>query len=160
MTNTFSGNDSVLGGVWYAAETTEKPNSNGNTTGTTAYPAVTLNYNDESQQYWARLSNTDGEQEANLWNNPCGTASLCKHANIIRQWAELAYWFPATANAVGQHSVGSMASYDFTPYDPISVPKATHSFLKLAPYPSVWPAWQQVNGALHTRDGAQHPVED
>ncbi len=158
MMNTFSNNDTILGivsgviGVWYAAQTTEKPNSNGNTNGVTLLPAITTNYSDEIQQYWARLSNTDGTQEA-VWNNVCAVASACKHSNIIRQWAELAYWFPATASAVGNHVASSMTNYDFTQFDSLSLNLLkdfgpTHSYLKVAPYPSVWGAWQQVNGAL------------
>jgi len=66
MTNTFSGNDSILGIVWYGAEANEKPNSNANSSSirTSPYPPITTNYDDEVQQYWALLSNTDGGQEA------------------------------------------------------------------------------------------------
>jgi hypothetical protein len=71
------------------------------------------------------------------------------HSNIIRQWSELAYWFPSVTNAAGQQSVRSVPSIGFTDYDPPSASLTnTHSYLKLQPYPSVFPAWKQIKGFM------------
>jgi len=136
MTNTFSSNDTVLSVIWFAGELAEKPD-------------ILVGPDNMVSQYWAALTNTDGNQEK-LWGDPaCTVASACLHANIVRQWAELAYWFPSLSDAAGTHAINPVTSIDFTPYDPsLAKPATTHSYLKISPYSDVYPAWQLVKAAL------------
>jgi hypothetical protein len=149
MTNTFSGNDTVLAypipGLWLLAQDLEKPNVLNNI----GLGAVSAFVGDsEILQYWSTLTHLDGSQEL-LWGAPCSTASTCHHSNILRQWGELAYWFPSVSNATGNQSLSTLTSIDFGPYDPFSIiPPNTHSYLRLQPYYAVYPAWQAVHGAM------------
>jgi hypothetical protein len=55
--------------------------------------------NDIGVQYWASLRDTDGSQES-IWGQPCSSLTDFQHSNIVRQWAELAYWFPVDSIAI------------------------------------------------------------
>jgi hypothetical protein len=148
ITNSFSTNDTVLGVIWFAAVDSEEPNLAYNIGGVTIPQPFTPD--DETYQFWAQPTHTDGSQEL-LWGAPCSTPSTCQHSNILRQWGELAYWFPAVSYAVGSQSVGTLTPMNLTsPYDPpnITSPSSTHSYLRLQPYYSVYGAWQSIHGAM------------
>jgi hypothetical protein len=102
---------------------------------------------DIDTQFWSTLASTDGGQET-IWSQACSSYSNCRHSNIIRQWAELSYWFPSRSTAAGQGSLAGMANINFGPYAPALGLEATHSFLKVGPYSKVFPAWQDINTAL------------
>ncbi len=149
ITNTFNGGDGILSsltpGVWLWAQDYTKPNTLGNVNLGVVSAFVPDN---EISQYWATLTHLDGSQEL-LWGSPCSSASTCKHSNILRQWGELAYWFPSVSNATGQQSLSTIPSLDFGSYAPFSlIPSSTHSYMRLQPYYAVYPAWQKVHGAM------------
>ncbi|HVI06841.1 MAG TPA: Ig-like domain-containing protein [Candidatus Binatia bacterium] len=122
-------------------------------------------------QYWAALTSTDGGQEA-IWSpgQGCSTVAGCHHSNLIRQWAELSFWFPSRSGAAGANDLSAygITSLNFTQYAPTtpsiclgnvgilttiyycgqSSGQATHSYMAGQPYPAVFQAWQQVNGVL------------
>jgi hypothetical protein len=125
-------------------------------------------------QFWSSLLSTDGGQEA-IWGESqgsipgCTTVTNCQHSNLIRQWAELAYWFPSRSGPAGATSLQAygITSEDFSAYappptsvcqgDPSLLGAAacgkiegtpTHSYLSDSPYPMEYPAWQIVNSVL------------
>jgi hypothetical protein len=64
MTNTYSGNDSILSTEWFGAENLKKPDILGSD---------------------VALTNADGMQEQ-VWGDPiCNAAAACLHSNIVRQ---------------------------------------------------------------------------
>ncbi len=152
--NTFNTNDGTLLGVWRDTELLQEPDVG----------VLGLFSDNILTQFWSTLASTDGGQES-LWAAPCTSLANCQHSNIIRQWAELAYWFPSRSGAAGSGPLTSMQSLDFTSYAPPIPPGCgafplsaicaglgytdpTHSYLELSPYPMVFKAWQQVSSAL------------
>jgi len=142
--NTYNGSDSILAETWALAQIHQKPFSG----------ALNFFSDNAMIQYWAALTNTDGGQEI-LWGTACSSISNCQHSNIIRQWAELAYWFPSRSDAAGTRALTLLprsSNIDFTGYapPPSNLPvnqiweSGPHSYLRVSPYPSVFPAWQQI----------------
>lgn len=114
---------------------------------------------DRYLQFWGPLVNTDGGQEIVWQGVSCSNLSNCQHSNIIRQWAELAYWFPFRTHAVGSSALSvlpSSSNLDFTSYAPTPpsttaqqiVASGPHSYLTESPYPVVFQAWKSVTGVL------------
>jgi hypothetical protein len=157
MTNSYSANDgvlstnaNVLSGVWVMAQLLQEPNLAANYGLTAALGSTTPD--NETQQFWAQTTHTDGEDEI-LWGQACSTPSTCQHSNILRQWSELAYWFPAVENAAGSQNVAGAVTLnplDLTTYAPSSLGVLqSHSYLTLQPYFSVYGAWQEIHNAMH-----------
>ena len=114
--------------------------------------------------FWATLKGTDPDQ-AKLFNENIVQAPIKDHWNITRQWAELAFWFPAQSGPVGnagQPSVSFAGEYDFTfvgkggvvddleseflRSDPTSGADS-HSFAQIKPLSDVWcvfKSWRQI----------------
>lgn len=153
---TYNALDGVLLQDWAATELAQEP--------FVGPLGLSSDTDDSSTQFWASLMSTDGAQEV-VWGQECSSLSNCQHSNIIRQWAELAFWFPSRSDAAGVRPLGGVQSFNFTQYAPplptgcgpipfssgcgllvFSAP--THSYLKVSPYPSVYPAWQQIAGGL------------
>jgi len=112
---------------------------------------------DSVVQFWAALLNTDSGQEA-LWGSSTGcNINTCQHSNIVRQWAELAYWFPARSHALGSNAFSllpALSNVDFTPYSPPSAAlftitnTSTHSYLATNPYSTEYQAWKTLAALL------------
>lgn len=152
ITNTYSGNDNILSNVWEAAQLFTKPNIPQNIPSFIPYVGgvnLTVTGDNAIIQFWGNLTHQDGMQEQ-MWGSACYTASTCTHSNVIRQWAELAYWFRAISNPIGYQSLNTVTNINFSASDPsTTIPSSnTHSYLKVLPYPQVASPWQSIKGAL------------
>jgi len=110
--------------------------------------------------FWARLPNTTPNQFP-LW------ADGADHWNILRQWAELSYWFPSLSGPAGlAPQPWAKANYDFTQwggYSPIGdwvnnnnqldSGSPDHSFHFIKTFPEIWCVQKQFKLIL---DGAQN----
>jgi hypothetical protein len=100
----------------------------------------------EGLAFWAALWNT-GPAEDDVFES--GTGS---HANLTRQWAELAYWFPAASRAAGRGPVMGATNHDFTLYSmpPVGTPFSveSHGYMTAKKLPEVWGAFEQVRDIL------------
>lgn len=150
IVNTYNSDDDVLNVTLTLSENTQKP--------FVGFLGFSSDQDDTTAQFWASLLNTDGGQES-LWDAPCSSMDTCQHSNIIREWAELAFWFPFRSHAVGTYPLGVLPSgnnLSLTSYAPPPAGNVVpaiwdtpaHSYLKDSPYPSVFPAWQQIAAAL------------
>jgi hypothetical protein len=113
----------------------------------------------------ARMVKDPGEEIT--WGAYCTTPGTCLHANITRQFAELAYWFPSLSYAEGAGGLAyndgnpspppvtnTVTTFDFSLYAPAynvladryGIP--THSYLEEQPYSVVSPAWTQIKKSL------------
>lgn len=155
MVNTFNTGDNALNAAWATAQVRQKP-----------YAGVLgLAGDNASTQYWASLTGTDGSQEY-LWGGNCsGQPVSCQHANVIRQWAELTYWYPALSGAAGSRLlyVNGVTNIDLSLYGPPAdgivttaintllqgMPETqSHSYLVMRPFASVYGAYQQIRQSL------------
>ncbi|MBN1571323.1 MAG: hypothetical protein JXA73_26040 [Acidobacteria bacterium] len=133
--NTYNAQDSVLNVWWKEAQILQKP----------YVGFLGLGWDSRYVQYWASLSNTGGDQET-IWSNDCSNnVALCQHSNIIRQWAELAYWFRPLSVAAGTKSIADIQNIEFTGFgESSSNPTPSHSYLKIRPFSVVFDAWSQI----------------
>lgn len=122
-------------------------------------------FDNSSVQYWGTLPGTDGSQES-LWSNPPTCSPLlgsCGHSNLIRQWAELAYWFPSLSFAAGNRDLtglgitsqnlggnnGAPSVLDFANFASDSQAfEDSHDYTYTVPFSHVYPAFQILVGDL------------
>jgi hypothetical protein len=147
MVNTYNAGDGTLIEPWGILQLWQEP----------FVGFLGFSKDDQSVQFWANLLSTDGSQESAWGQPPCSTVGACQHSNIIRQWAELSYWFPSRSEAAGLRPLRGIQSIDFSMYAPppsstnfglLAFSAGTHSYLKKSPYPNVFPAWQQIRSVL------------
>ena len=172
--NTFSENDRVLRVIWRANQTLNKPFAMIRRVLLDEAARVVIRrslvgdrpQDDEVKQKWGITTGTEQH-----WNSVFGSSSG-EHWTIKRQWAELSYWFPATAGAAGGMNLDSYFNTQcnvdtcntrFTEYsdytgDPVlerwgplrdtlyeSVLYAyTHSYLGYGRFAKVYPAFEQI----------------
>jgi hypothetical protein len=145
VVNSYNSGDGILGQTWVTMNLLQQP----------YYSFLGLGSDNATTQFWAALVSTDGGQET-VWGQACSSYANCLHSNIIRQWAELSFWFPSRSAATGNGPIAGTTSLNFTGYAPpppssgaaLEFSSGTHSYLQLSPFPAVFPAWQQVQGAL------------
>ena len=152
MVDTYNYGDGILIEVWATMNLAQEP----------FVGFLGLASDDLTTQFWSTLESTDGGQEV-VWGQACSNYSNCQHSNLVRQWAELSFWFPARGEAAGAGPLSGMNSLNFSAYAPPApsncyVPfssgcalffsHGTHSYLMESPYSSVSPAWQQIQGVL------------
>ena len=99
-----------------------------------------------------------GWPPARLGDPTCTTIGTCAHANIVRQWAELAYWFPFRTHAVGAGALMGVpvTNIDLTLYAPPPQGNVfqqlgntpAHSYLEDSKYSLEFTAWQQIASSL------------
>jgi hypothetical protein len=122
--NTYNETDRVLGIGWTILQRAQKPNIG---------PAGIFRDN-RKVQFWGLLRDAGADQEY-LWD------FRGSHAHQIRQWAELAHWFPALANATGRQLQPGMENRNVTSYGGGEAVES-HTFMTSAPFPSVWGAFE------------------
>jgi hypothetical protein len=99
----------------------------------------TLQANDSrAQTFWGQLPFTT-PVESNVLNG-------AQSSNIIRQWAKLSQWFPATTTAVGNLSTVGIPDLDFSPYAQGFV--SSHTYLYQRPFSVVWNAFDTLKSNL------------
>jgi hypothetical protein len=126
--NTFNVHDRVLQISWYETQLLQKP----------FLGLLGLASDDRHTQFWGRLYNTGPDQEY-LWG-----FSGSGHMNVIRQWAELAYWFPAVSAATGTAGQLKLRNTDFSRFGDFISPIDGHSYLRTRPFAEVWEAYAAV----------------
>ena len=107
------------------------------------------------KQHWVSLLNTSNTAEmadlARLWGD--GQS----HAGQLRQWAELAFWYPAITVAVGAHSLpAAAANIDFTLLGGSEGPPLvggngvpSHTYLWITPLPGpIWHAFTSLAAVM------------
>jgi hypothetical protein len=145
--NTYSSKDLALTVAWELCQAFQKPSIDPITGGPLHNPVNLLAggvvpTDSMQQQFWATLWNT-GEKEREVWfdGQP--------HANITRQWAELAYWFPATSRAAGSVPLSwGVTNHDFSVYSETLDPVLSHGYMLGKPFPKVWGAFQELRDIL------------
>ncbi len=127
--NTFNTGDRILGLLWPQSQTLQKPNRG----------VLGLGSDNRIQQFWALLKNTGAEEEY-LWEFS-GT-----HANITRQWAELAHWFSSRSQATGRAPVDAVTSVDLSRWggSSLSEPVQTHGYMTGRPLSDVWGGYETL----------------
>jgi hypothetical protein len=148
ISNTYNSFDQVLGGalaLWQASQTVQKPDSSlvglGNTI--PIPPDLHASGDNRQIQFWARLADTGADQEY-LWG------FNGSHANITRQWAELAYWFGSLSYAAGNEFItGISGNSNFGTQCAGGAGVATsHTYMSDLPYPNVWSCYAQYKQIL------------
>jgi len=127
IVNTFSGGDKIVGDVWSLSQSFQKPNMD---------PLIGGQAEEERiAQFWAGLGIESMETEQYLW--PEGA-----HSDLVRQWRELAYWFPPLSRAAGHQAVPALENRGLTSLVqdlPVSLDRTTtHSFATHFPLAQVW----------------------
>jgi hypothetical protein len=106
--------------AWYTCQIIQKPNVG----------PLGLAEEGRSVQFWALLEDTDASQEY-LW----GFQGI--HANITRQWAEVAHWFPAVSGPAGSRPVAGMQNEDMRAFAGNSG-FGSHTYMTSKALPIVW----------------------
>lgn len=135
--NSFNMNDRALNFWWYSTQISQKPNVG----------PFGFNADDMQTQFWAQLSGPV-EEQFYLWTDR-GDKS-----NIVRQWQELAHWFPAISRPIGigasdvfnsnNNQNKNFTSFGTTP----SETEYTHSYLRMGRFYKVWPAFDQMKEVM------------
>jgi hypothetical protein len=190
LVNTFSVADEIVKDAWRMLQTQGKPNVIGPlfTDGTGPWhdfvlgvlylygagkastpPAIgrylwALPPDSSSVQYWGQLRNDSPAQS--IWpQSITGDPALdqrirATRVQLIRQWAELAEWFPSTSKAVGitEALPPKIKSLNFTEYGlftgartgrDVFIPQIiTHSYMTMKPLWQVFPAFKAVSAEL------------
>lgn len=140
--NTYNANDWVLNNTWYWKQSRQEPNVG----------PLGLFTDDRQGQYWAVLQNTDSMEEAVF-------ASVGSHSNIIRQWAELAYWFKSLSGPIGSRHFPNFSmqskNCNFTQFAPpplvpdLDADARTHGYMHSQPFSKVALPWTHVQKFMH-----------
>jgi hypothetical protein len=117
--------------AWYACQLLQKPNVG----------LLGVENDSRTVQFWGLLAGTDAQQEY-LWDFQHGT-----HANVIRQWAELAHWFPSVSGPAGSRPVGGLANEDMRSYGGDGG-FSSHTYMGAAPFSTVWGAYAAYRAFL------------
>lgn len=132
MINTFNTNDSVLQS-WYTNRVIIPQTG-----------PLGLFSDSRHQNFWAKLKNTGSEEDAIFGDG-------LTHSNIVRQWAELAYWFSPLSGPVGSGPVPQIESSggincNLTSFG--GTADESHSYLTIRTYPQVFEGWKKVSAYL------------
>jgi hypothetical protein len=137
LVNTFSKTDRILSQIWFLGQLSQTPD--------VGRLGVEPDLNNPLT--WALLPHsTDAENY--LWSDGAD------HSNIVRQWTELAYWFPALMPATGNGCLdGSTvcpdpSNVDLTPFDDGSDLGESHSYMLERRLSDVWLAFKMVRDKL------------
>jgi hypothetical protein len=136
IVNVFAANDFVLGSLWRLNQRLQKPNFGP----FGVLPQVAYS------TYWGRLDNSSANEQVVF-----PTQSPTR-ASIVREWAELAHWFPSTSVTAGTVPLFE-APLQLTGRVPGGAlnPLISHSYLHMLPLTSAWPVFADVVNALHRR---------
>jgi hypothetical protein len=132
--------------AWYACQRIQKPRI-GYVPGVWT-PFVRVD--GRSRRFWATLR-TDTRSSEYLWGEGGN------HSNVVRQWAELAFWFPSLSQAAGTVDLASAGidSVSFAAFGTVPGPSLigaqSHSYMTDRPLELVWPAFRQL-GRLFAGD--------
>jgi transglutaminase-like putative cysteine protease len=129
IVNSFNTHDGLLTVVWYENQLKQRPYN--------LSLEVSLIASDRESQFWADLRDTGNETEA-LWGG------VSSHANLIRQWAELSYWFPSLTEAAGAGAQPHLDNIDLSFYGNFVDLTMSHSFMRMRPYDEVWSGWHTI----------------
>jgi hypothetical protein len=125
--------------AWYSCQRHQKPN--------VGLGAALIDYvfglpvgskDGRDKRFWGLLggvaSNSELLKHEYLWND------AHSHSDVIRQWAELAHWFPATAGPAGAQRLERLddRNIDFSDMGDSTNPDVSHSFIRYVPLPAVW----------------------
>ncbi len=127
--------------VWYLCQTLQKPTVRGGLD-----LGLGLRPDNRSVQFWARLKDANSLEEY--------TWSGGNHANITRQWAELAYWFPALSGAAGATPIAVLQNQPFRQYggdDSANAEYASftsHTYMTTKAFHEVWGAYGRLRDFL------------
>jgi hypothetical protein len=94
-------------------------------------------------QFWGLLGGVASKSELirqeYLWG------SVGNHAGVIRQWAELAHWFPASSAPAGAQPIPRFAdrNIDLSDVGGQQADGVSHSFIRAKPFADVWEAFMR-----------------
>jgi len=131
---------------WYVCQRLQKPRILGSTLGpSTPWSVLWGRYDDRKVRYWADLSVGNTATKEYLW--PSGG----DHSNVTRQWAELAFWFPALSKAAGNKQLlaPGIQDEDFgryvSPAGRLDLGGVdTHGYMIARPLSEVWGGYRRV----------------
>jgi hypothetical protein len=138
---------------WYACQRLQKPRIRGlSATGRTCNELLTGRLDDRRERFWSDLGLALPVYDY-LWSN-------ADHRDTTRQWAELAFWFPALSYAAGGTPIRGMMNENFSLYgppDPFEIPMigrlpllasplgiTTHTYMTDNPYSLTWRAHERI----------------
>ncbi|WP_291983732.1 Ig-like domain-containing protein [Luteitalea sp.] len=148
LVNTWSDHDMVTGFIWLSMQYGQKPNVG----------VLGLGAENAVNQFWGALPN-DTEAEQFLWPVAQRGGSTRR---LVRQWAELAHWFPSLSVAAGR--TGNLEilptfgyrALDFSQYGKVEGAESlsaqgirdSHSYLINWGIQRVWGGWREMAVAL------------
>jgi hypothetical protein len=150
MVNTFSSTDEVLGSAWLLLQIKLKPFM---VTSLIAEPGEPSD--NRFIQYWGHLRHD--LQALDAWPETRDPQVWASQRQTVRQWAELAEWFPSTSKAVGvteNTQASGIMNINFTKYGQKTtftlnrIVTITHSYLRMKPIWSVFTAFQAIGDEL------------
>jgi hypothetical protein len=133
--------------AWYMLQRYQKPNAGKLATLAALLARVEGAADGRGQQYWAllvgRSSDIDLQRSEYLW-------ATGDHANTIREWLELAHWFPAHSGPAGAQPIArlegdrnrNMAAFSGDGNGLLSPQTDSHSYLTRGRFADVWEAWK------------------
>jgi len=136
--NTYNTTDDALRTAWFACNMIQKP-----------YGLELFGSGKDHQyaQIWGHLPNDD-PTSAGVWDD-----GYVSHANVIRQWAELAYWFPSMSLPVGMQEL-KVEGVTNEPFDVYGQSTSSiydgdsHSYLNNKTFSKVWPAFDKLKALM------------
>jgi hypothetical protein len=143
--NTYNTTDYVLGTAWWTMQQAQKPNVG----------PLGLGSDSISRQFWGKMDNTGVDEQFPWQPNDDLPINNDAHANVVRQWAELAHWFPSMTLPAGygvlSSDVDTIQNIDFTPFGGPGGPANTlisHSYMTGKDFFEVWGAYVAIHDAL------------
>jgi hypothetical protein len=138
--------------AWFASQRRQKPNVGLGVAALDYFTGLPPGSKDgRARQFWALLGGASSisrlaDQEY-LWGN------VGDHSHLVRQWAELAHWFPAASAPVGVQPLRSFiinGTDRNIPLDHVGGSKSriSHSFVQMKTLPEVWPAFERFRSAF------------
>lgn len=131
--------------AWYACQRLQKPRYSPPLGSSDSCEELLVGrFDDRTRRTWATLGIDLGAQNY-LWSGE-------NHSEETRQWAELAYWFPARSRAAGTAEVGGTLNEDFSRFgsadpglDPVEaiVGSMTHGYMTMKPFSATWEAYRR-----------------
>jgi hypothetical protein len=99
-------------------------------------------------QFWGRLANTDSNEEIVFGGG--------SHSNVLRQWAELAHWFPALSGPMGLKNFPNLPAQSGSRNCNFSGSNQglseSHGYMQASPYSTVWSKWKNIKEFLNGQD--------
>jgi hypothetical protein len=162
--NAFSGSDHILRvdqGIgdlgdphaWFACQRRQKPNVGLGIAAVDYLNGLPMGSKDGPHvQFWAELGGAASlaglSRQQYLWDDGGS------HNSLVRQWAELAYWFPATSAPAGVRRIESLVGGGIDRNIPVDESGSdadsgtSHSFIRVRPFPDVWAAFEDFRRAF------------